>query len=83
MFVEKEGVVPVYLRESLIGHTGHIGGFSQVDGVALEDVNRETLEELVVDAPIIDRLLNHERRAVVLLPQPLRSMVAEQEFVGV
>ncbi len=39
--------------------SGHAGGIAEVDGVILEGFHIETLEELAVDAQIIDCSLDH------------------------
>jgi len=81
MFIEEEGVVPGNFRASMGGHSSHVGGVNQVDEVVLESFNIESLKELAIDALVIDRLLKHERRFVVMLPQPRRSKIWEQDVI--
>jgi hypothetical protein len=45
MFIEEECVVPGYLRESISGHPGHVGGFSKVDAVVLVVLNPKPISQ--------------------------------------
>jgi hypothetical protein len=81
MFLDEEAIISGYLCAGLSGHSSHVGGIAQVDRVFIQIFNMETTDKIAVDIPVIDRLLNHERRALVLLPQPGRSMVGKQESI--